>query len=153
MTSDGQDLDARYLGINDKAKAAESADKASSVDISGIVGMSLPKLASVPVQIALSFNTATKTWEAPSEGFLILANVCGNASGTINANRYVTLNGVGIPGINGAKSDDNPLTTCPYFVPVKPADQVKVYSKSAVYGGYLNGWFIPCTYNEETENV
>lgn len=31
-------MDARYLGINDKAKAAETADKANTVEWAGIVG-------------------------------------------------------------------------------------------------------------------
>ena len=33
VTSDGKDLDTRYLGINDKAKSAETADSASSMAV------------------------------------------------------------------------------------------------------------------------
>ena len=48
ITSDGKDLDQRYLGIDAKAKSAEVADTASSVSWSGISGKPMVRLPSGP---------------------------------------------------------------------------------------------------------
>ena len=70
MTSDGVDLDSRYLGINAKAKSAATADTANSVAWGSVSGKPSfwPKI---------NWNSAVKlsgasNWTAPSNGVLFL---------------------------------------------------------------------------------
>lgn len=104
LTEDGLDLDSRYLGINDKAKSAESADTATeaetakSVEWSGITGAPVfwPKFNWGSVVTAnVQYNR--KTWTAPSDGFIIQIHTQNsNGNGAIGYLR-VLIDNAGFP--------------------------------------------------------
>lgn len=94
-------MDARYLGINDKAKAAESADKASAVEWSGVANTPnlFPKVdwARSPV------NFSSGTFTAPENGMAVVyvrssAASYGSSSGSFN------INGKNVVSVSGSSS-------------------------------------------------
>lgn len=92
ITSDGKDLDQRYLGIDAKAKSAETADIATSAQtVTSLVGVT--PVISVPQQPVM-INTiggggTKKSWEAPSNGLLVGTVQCYGA----NPKAYIKLRG------------------------------------------------------------
>ena len=94
ITSDGKDLDQRYLGIDAKAKSAEMADVATSAQtVTSLVGatpvISIPQL---PVEVNnRSGSPLNKSWEAPSNGLLVGTIQCYGWSSSSKA--YIKLRG------------------------------------------------------------
>ena len=81
MTDDGKDLDERYLGINAKAKSAETADKASEATIVRGIGKKLSLIRpSALVNFTIWYNKDTAgTWTAPSAGIVAMVSGTGGA--------------------------------------------------------------------------
>lgn len=70
ITSDGKDLDERYLGIDAKAKSAEVADMAARVE--NLVGATpILSKAQVPVTVAVTSKKASASWTAPDNGLFV----------------------------------------------------------------------------------
>lgn len=69
VTDDGLDLDSRYLGINAKAKSAETADTATSVEWEGVnnVPTFWPK-----INFSNPVSFSSKNWTVPSNGLALL---------------------------------------------------------------------------------
>lgn len=77
VTDDGKDLDERYLGINAKAKSAETVDSVSWDTVTGVTRLQ-PDWGSA---VTFSLNPS---WTAPSDGLVIACNssYSGVSSGT-----------------------------------------------------------------------
>jgi hypothetical protein len=73
VTDDGKDLDERYLGINAKAKSAESADS-----LGNWVN------AEYPSYIGDAVNVSGKSWVAPKSGVFSLSSYYGPSKITID---------------------------------------------------------------------
>ena len=75
MTDDGKDLDERYLGINAKAKSAETADSVDGTSVSAVVAVA------EATQLAIdSTGGGSHTYTVPERGILNLT-ITGRASG------------------------------------------------------------------------
>ena len=112
VTDDGKDLDERYLGINAKAKSAESADYASSADsvswdgVSGKPGLQIQTATSDYVTVAAQ----SFPWTAPVDCFIKSVSY----SNTSN-NNYMRINGKRIGLLKNADdgaSDDLRMYVC-----------------------------------------
>ena len=95
VTDDGKDLDERYLGINAKAKSAESAD---SVDVEFVVAnVTVSESSWVSIDKTISGgDTVTTTYEVPQTGFSqftitgsSINHISGSLSGNIKRNGQV----------------------------------------------------------------
>ena len=70
ITSDGKDLDQRYLGIDAKAKSAEVADTVKQITtLSGLKPMAV--LAQAPINVDVFGYSTPLSWTAPSHGLFI----------------------------------------------------------------------------------
>ena len=93
MTSDGVDLDSRYLGINAKAKSAATADtattaaKANSVAWSGVSGKPGLKIESA-VGALVTVAAGGLPWTAPvdCQVIYVATNVSGGTAIFVNGN-------------------------------------------------------------------
>ena len=102
MTSDGVDLDSRYLGINAKAKSAATADtattatKANSVAWSGVSGKPGLKIESAAGALVKVAKDALP-WEAPVDCQLIsiTTQVSGGTKTYVNGNEISGFKTVG----------------------------------------------------------
>ena len=75
ITSDGKDLDERYLGIDTPAKLAERATVADSV--STLAGTTpVVSTAQMPVSVSAYSSNASNSWTAPSHGVLFATLTC-----------------------------------------------------------------------------
>ena len=75
VTDDGKDLDERYLGINAKAKSAETADSVDGTSVSSVVTVA------EATQLAIeSTGGGSHTYTVPERGILSLT-VTGKANG------------------------------------------------------------------------
>ena len=126
QTSDGVDLDSRYLGINAKAKSAATADtatKANSVAWGSVTGKpdvtkgwkGFSDLGSVAINKDV-------TWTAPSDGILSLWN---RSTGT-DSRVYVYVNNVHVTTF---RHDDKPAP-----IVLKAGTTVRVSA------GSVDGW-------------
>ena len=77
LTSDGKDLDARYLGINSKAKSAVTADTASSVEWSGVT--SKPNLFPKVNWSRATVKFSSTAYTAPENGLVVVYKFKGGA--------------------------------------------------------------------------
>lgn len=123
VTDDGKDLDERYLGINAKAKSAETADSVGSIDISKVTGFDVPRVSGSRVDLNVIVNTnQTKTWAAPASGLLAL-------HGVEHIDNLCKLNDTNITRV--AICDENGVTSNPntgYF-PVQKGDVLTLKSE------------------------
>lgn len=92
VTSDGKDLDARYLGINAKANSAKTADtatKATTADVAAAVNKEVKRKGDwIVVNITLKSNVP-QTYTVPVSGIAVFSTA---------SDRYeVKLNGAAIP--------------------------------------------------------
>ena len=73
QTSDGVDLDSRYLGINAKAKSAATADTATTATRANTLVNNRFSSKQVVVVVDLTANPGqTRTWTAPSDGIFCI---------------------------------------------------------------------------------
>lgn len=104
VTDDGLDLDSRYLGINAKAKSAETADKANSVDWESIQSRPTlwPKFNYAGL-VNVYIIRPNKTWVAPSDGFI--AQYCPDPFDRYSIN--ASIDNVSIPDTGYSDIVDN----------------------------------------------
>lgn len=70
VTSDGKDLDQRYLGIDAKAKSAETADVAQKVN--SLIGATpILSTTQAPVTVSVGSKKSSASWTAPDYGLFI----------------------------------------------------------------------------------
>ena len=103
VTDDGLDLDSRYLGINAKAKSAESADIATEAET--VKSVEWSSISDAPVLwpkfnygavISTNIQYNRKTWTAPSDGFI--GQLCTRGdSGKTMSSLYVIIDGKNFP--------------------------------------------------------
>ena len=96
-------MDERYLGINAKAKSAESADIATEAETAKSVEWS--SISDAPVLwpkfnygavISTNIQYNRKTWTAPSDGFI--GQLCTmSSSGKVVGSLYVIIDGKSFP--------------------------------------------------------
>ena len=146
VTDDGKDLDERYLGINAKAKSAESADSVGSIDISKVTGFDVPRVygSRVDLNVIVDRNT-TKTWEAPSSGLLAIHGFEYNEEGLCKLNE-TNIGRVASVDDNGSISNPN----SGYF----PVQKDDVFSVKADYRGnrFIASFYPLQLIKEVTEN-
>ena len=94
ITSDGKDLDQRYLGIDAKAKSAEMADVAKKAEeaIGLVNNRYISKVLAVLVDISPSAGSS-KTWSAPSDGIISMS-----VKAVLNVGSTITIAGVTYSG-------------------------------------------------------
>ena len=118
VTDDGLDLDSRYLGINAKAKSAETADtaevanKANSV---GWEGISDRPNSFATVDYGAAINLAINTTVSATKSGMVSFTVSGGEYGRLEVNNVY----LGTPGSN-VSSIANGL-----MVPVSKGDKIK----------------------------
>ena len=106
ITSDGKDLDERYLGIDGKAKSAETADTATtaaSVDwesVSGKPGLQIQTATSDYVTVA----AMNLPWTAPVDCFIDYFTYSNDSS-----NNYMCINGKRIGVFSNGTSEREDL--------------------------------------------
>lgn len=85
QTSDGVDLDSRYLGINAKAKSAATADTATTATRADTLvnNRYASKVAVVIVNLSPEAYSS-KTWSAPSDGIFSILSVNSPTGSTQN---------------------------------------------------------------------
>ncbi len=77
VTSDGKDLDSRYLGIKAKAASAKMADSVSGSSVSKVVGIA--EANSVNINVSNKAGTATATYTITKRGLTQIT--CTGTSG------------------------------------------------------------------------
>ena len=90
------ELDSRYLGIDAKAKSAETADSVESIDISKVTGFNIPRVYGSRVDINLRLNSnQTKTWTSPASGLLAIhGNEYSGKQCTINGTELISVGSI-----------------------------------------------------------
>lgn len=139
ITSDGKDLDERYLGIAAKAKSAETADVAKTAEEAvGLVNNRFISGTGVIVIIRPSAHQ-TRTWQAPSDGILGGITVRGTGSDK-NPNSFAVNDGpwIGLGWDSGGLPD-----TASVALILKKDDIVKVKSLYSDPQPYIGGVFFP----------
>lgn len=87
VTDDGLDLDSRYLGINAKAKSAETADKVSDLVYSEITGAPTGIKCEVPIFGSLDFHNTAQTYVATTD-IMLACSISANKSSSYSAAEY-----------------------------------------------------------------
>lgn len=123
MTDDGKDLDERYLGINAKAKSAETVD---SVKFSVISGIPETKF---DYSSLINFTATQTPWVSPSKGFVF--DMCGNDK--YETSEYLVIDGITMIDRDISSTD----TQRRFWFPVNKGTLIK----AAYTGG--SGKFIP----------
>lgn len=119
VTSDGKDLDARYLGINDKAKSAETADSATTATTAETANSVVwGGITEKPVSL-YSINYGAGIWgtgtsyTCPKTGFIVFYSGAGASN--------IAINGKAVAYV----IDDDSLAHSTYFgCPVSSGDRV-----------------------------
>lgn len=131
-----------FLGREEKAVSAETADSANSADsvnASGIVGLSMPSISGTYVAVSLTApRGSSATWTAPSDGLFIASS--GDTS--------IEINGFSMPKC--FKYIDDTDTGAAFF-PICKGEIVKIYGASKGSRA-VNGSFVPCTYKTEVND-
>lgn len=120
VTSDGKDLDERYLAIDAKAKSSETADVAQ--EAIGLVNNRFISETGVFVFIQPSAYQ-TKTWQAPSDGILS-GYLTGAPSNVDNIHSFAVNDGA---WFSFGLIDKIPSGTTVAFI-LKKGDSVKIKS-------------------------
>ena len=102
LTSDGKDLDTRYLGINAKAKSASTADTATtanglaaSVDVSANAKLTCLRTVKVYVEGAADWD-AVAQYTFPASGLFVVHSLSSYASSERFHAGYLKLDGVAL---------------------------------------------------------
>ena len=91
VTSDGKDLDSRYLGINAKAVSAKTADSVSGSSVSKVTGIAEVNSVSINVtQKTTNNKTSTATYTVPKRGLVQItcSGTSSGSGGTVSGNVY-----------------------------------------------------------------
>lgn len=106
VTDDGLDLDSRYLGINDKAKSAETADKVTGLIYSEITGSPTGIKCEPPsVNGSLDFSYSAKSYVATSDVMFVSSVYTSKRDSYSSGSVTITLDGVQIGKRNIDKYD------------------------------------------------
>ena len=140
------ELDSIYLGINAKAKSAVTADIATKVAISGIIGSRKVSLNGSLVQVSLISSGDLKTWTVPSDGVLHTTYLASDATD------YVKHNDVLLPSYHTNINEENEIDRPALPIPVYKDDTFTVKGRTTRHKAALEGWFFPYKTIEVTEN-
>ena len=91
VTSDGKDLDSRYLGITAKAASAETADSVSGSSVSKVAGIAEANSVSINVSNKnAGGTTSTATYTVPKRGLVQItcSGASGGSAGTVSGKVY-----------------------------------------------------------------
>ena len=130
-----------FLGREEKAVSALTADSVGSIDISKVTGVDVPSVYGSRIDVSLSAaKDQTTTWEAPSSGLFVIYSL-----------RYgCALNGCRIEHIG--YSGDDPSDDDTAYYPIRKGDVV-VLNGGSHYANSLNAFIYPLQLIKEvTEN-
>lgn len=133
ITSDGKDLDQRYLGIDAKAKSAEVADVATEAqgiaegaDISSSVALTALRRVNISVTVGNGWSKEG-TYTFPATGLFKLITGTSQNQGSSTQSSYVRLNGVDLFSSSNVDSLLQNIKS--------PVFNVKKNDKLTFYGG------------------
>ena len=135
-----------FLGREEKAVSAGTADSVGSIDISKVTGVDVPRVYGTRVDINfVVHHSSTRTWEAPSSGLLAI-------HGVTFGGEQCKLNNTSITRVSYYNTDSSTIedSNSSYF-PVQKGDVVTVIAKNS-RNGFLASLYPLQLIKEVTEN-
>jgi hypothetical protein len=136
ITSDGKDLDERYLGIDGKAKSSETADVALTSEKATTLNGATPPVSTTQKVTVNNHGNGNKTWTAPSDGIFYGTARCYPGGG-ITA--YIQIRGVKVFESN----DPDNNRSYEFKFCLKKGDTIKTTVWRSDYQSGVSGDFYP----------
>lgn len=135
ITSNGKDLDERYLGIDGKAKSAETADVAQTTEKVVTLNGNTPPISTVQKVTVNNSGAGNRTWTAPSDGIFYGSAQC-YSGGTFLA--YIR-----VRGVEAFKDNDTGPHSYSFNFCLKKGDTIETTVWRSDYKSSITGEFYP----------
>lgn len=139
VTDDGKDLSEVFLGREEKAVSAGTADSASSAETVSVTAFKFPVLASPSVEVQLKATT----WTAPSDGIFLVNSISWQKYG----------NSLTIAGIKySIASTYGTAVAVPFVFCILKGQTISITGYHDDLRSTLNGRFCPHVFTEVENN-